>query len=156
MRLKLGGEIHEVVSRSEGTYAVDGQTVEVSVAAHAPPRFEGRTARGRRTGFVVRAGDQVFAQIGSRAYAFKVVPRLAAQADAIDSGALEAPMPGRVTRVAVAVGDPVVRGQELIVVEAMKMENALVAPSDGVVKSLTVKEGDMVTPGSALIVIEPS
>ena len=58
--------------------------------------------------------------------------------------------------VAAAVGDAVKRGQELIVVEAMKMENALVAPTDGVVMSVAVKVGDMVAPGPALIVIEPA
>jgi 3-methylcrotonyl-CoA carboxylase alpha subunit len=64
-------------------------------------------------------------------------------------------MPGRVTRVAVAVGDSVTRGQELIVVEAMKMENALVAPIDGVVTLIEAKVGDMVQPGSPLVVVEP-
>ena len=154
MRLKLGSEIHEALPRGEGAYAIDGRDVKVNVSASAPPRFEARTARGRSSFFVVRAGDLVFAQIGPRAYSLRVVPRVVAAADAAESGALEAPMPGRVTRVNVSVGDSVTRGQELIVVEAMKMENALVAPNDGVVKSLTVKVGDMVAPGPALIVVE--
>ena len=99
----------------------------------------------------------MFAQIGGRSYRLTVVSRAAATSseDEGAQGGLEAPMPGRVTRVAVAVGDVVKRGQELIVVEAMKMENALVAPADGVVKSLAVRVGDMVAPGPALVVLEP-
>ena len=145
MRLKLGGQIHDVVRKSEREFDVDGARVEVAPG-------------GRANVFVAREGDQVFAQIGGRAYRLSVVSRAAAGASdhAAMEGELEAPMPGRVTRVAVGVGEKVKRGQELIVVEAMKMENALVAPSDGVVKSVSVKVGDMVAPGPALIVIEAS
>ncbi len=72
-----------------------------------------------------------------------------------DAGGLEAPMPGRVAAVHVAAGERVVRGQELLVVEAMKMENALRAPRDGVVRAVHVAPGDMVAPGRALLEIEP-
>jgi biotin carboxyl carrier protein len=93
--------------------------------------------------------------VGDREYDLTVMGRLAAsEAHSMAEGVLETPMPGRVTRVAVIAGDPVKRGQELIVIEAMKMENALVAPMDGVVKSVAVKAGDMVAPGSALVVVE--
>jgi len=67
------------------------------------------------------------------------------------SGALEAPMPGRVIALRVAPGQAVTKGQELLVVEAMKMENALRAPRDGVVKSVAVRPGDMVSPGIVLV-----
>jgi biotin carboxyl carrier protein len=56
--------------------------------------------------------------------------------------------------VSVVPGEAVRRGQELVVVEAMKMENALLSPEDGVVTSVKVKVGDMVAPGLALVVIE--
>jgi 3-methylcrotonyl-CoA carboxylase alpha subunit len=69
-------------------------------------------------------------------------------------GALEAPMPGRVIAVRVAPGQPVSKGQELLVVEAMKMENALRAPRDGVVKAVTARAGDMVSPGVVLVELE--
>ena len=157
-RLKLGGHVHEVIRRSEDAFDVDGVRVRASVTPAGLSRFEGRTASRRATVFTVRDGDSVFAQIGGRSYHLIVVARSAAAAseDSAGQGALDAPMPGRVTRVAVAVGELVKRGQELIVVEAMKMENALVSPHDGAVKSLAVKVGDMVAPGPALVVIEAS
>jgi 3-methylcrotonyl-CoA carboxylase alpha subunit len=70
------------------------------------------------------------------------------------SGALEAPMPGRVIAVRVEPGQAVAKGQELLVVEAMKMENALRAPRDGVVKSVAARPGDMVSPGLVLVELE--
>ena len=70
-----------------------------------------------------------------------------------DTGALEAPMPGRVSAVKVTVGQRVAKGEELLVVEAMKMENALRAPRTGVVRALHAGPGDMVAPGRALVEI---
>jgi biotin carboxyl carrier protein len=63
-------------------------------------------------------------------------------------------MPGRVAALKVAPGQAVRRGDELVVVEAMKMENALRAPRDGVVRVVHVATGDMVAPGRALLEIE--
>lgn len=65
-------------------------------------------------------------------------------------GALLAPMPGRVIAVPVVEGQRVARGERLLVLEAMKMEQALVAPFDGVVAELKAVEGAQVTEGMVL------
>jgi len=57
------------------------------------------------------------------------------------SGYLLSPMPGLLMRISVTVGDSVKAGQELAVVEAMKMENILLAERDAVVKSIPVDIG---------------
>lgn len=67
---------------------------------------------------------------------------------------VNAPMPGRVVRVLVAVGDEVAHRQGLIVIEAMKMENELGAPKAGRVTEIAVVEGTSVEAGRLLIVIE--
>jgi acetyl/propionyl-CoA carboxylase alpha subunit len=61
------------------------------------------------------------------------------------------PMPAVVVGVMVAEGDQVKRGQNLVVVSAMKMETTLVAPRDGTVTAVRVKEGDKVMPGEILV-----
>ena len=65
-----------------------------------------------------------------------------------------APMPGMIVRFVKNVGDKVTKGEAVVVLEAMKMENALVAPCDGVVKGIKLNSGDTVAKGAVLCVIE--
>jgi len=67
---------------------------------------------------------------------------------------IKAPMPGRVVRVLVSVGEHVRARQGVVVVEAMKMENELRAPRDGTVKEVVVAAGAAVESGAVLVVIE--
>ena len=76
-----------------------------------------------------------------------------AEADA-GAGSLHAPMPGLVTAVMVASGDAVTRGQTLLTMEAMKMEQAIKSPIDGVVAQLPVVVGQQVGADALLIRIE--
>ncbi|HMI20974.1 MAG TPA: biotin carboxylase N-terminal domain-containing protein [Sphingomonas sp.] len=69
-------------------------------------------------------------------------------------GALTAPMPGRIVSVDVAEGASVTAGQRLVVLEAMKMEQALVAPFDGIVAELKAVAGAQVSEGTLLVRIE--
>ncbi|AXK46674.1 acetyl/propionyl/methylcrotonyl-CoA carboxylase subunit alpha [Brachybacterium saurashtrense] len=68
---------------------------------------------------------------------------------------LDAPMPGTVTAVLVADGDPVTAGQAVLVVEAMKMEHTLLAPEPGTVR-LDVAAGQRVARGEELAWVEPA
>lgn len=67
---------------------------------------------------------------------------------------ITAPIPGRVSRILVEPGQQIARGDGVIVVEAMKMENELRAPRDGVVGSIDVEEGQGVAGGALLVTIE--
>jgi propionyl-CoA carboxylase alpha chain len=64
---------------------------------------------------------------------------------------LHSPMPGVVRAVAVKAGDKVFKGQEVCVIEAMKMQNKLVIGADGIVAEVRVKEGDTVSEEDLLI-----
>jgi biotin carboxyl carrier protein len=67
---------------------------------------------------------------------------------------IASPMPSKVVRFLVAVGDQVNLGDGVIVVEAMKMENELRASGSGTVREIRVKEGDAVGGGQVLVIIE--
>lgn len=66
---------------------------------------------------------------------------------------LNAPMPGKIVKLLVAVGDTVEAGKGVIVMEAMKMENELKASRAGTVQEIRVKEGQAVEMGAPLLVI---
>ena len=70
------------------------------------------------------------------------------------AGELTAPMPGQVRAVNVSEGEPVTKGQTLLVLEAMKMEIRVQAPRDGLVKKLFVKQGQTVEREQVLIEVE--
>ena len=63
------------------------------------------------------------------------------------------PMPGSILKVNVAKGDVVKKGQSLLILEAMKMENDIKAPADGKVVDIKVIKGDCVTLGQTLVEI---
>ena len=77
----------------------------------------------------------------------------AAAPAAAEGTLLLAPMPGMVVRFERQVGDTVKKGDTMLILEAMKMENALVAPCDGTIKALNFKVGDSVVKGATLGVI---
>ena len=88
--------------------------------------------------------------------AVKAAPAAAPAPVAADAGGtpIKAPMPGMIIRFNKNVGDAVTKGEAVVVLEAMKMENALVAPCDGVLKAINCKSGDTVAKGATLCVVE--
>ena len=65
-----------------------------------------------------------------------------------------APMQGKIVEILVSVGDAVSEDSELLIVEAMKMENPVYASADGVVKEILIKEKDSVKAEQVLMVLE--
>lgn len=85
----------------------------------------------------------------------KAAPATPVQQEARSNGAgnIKAAMPGTILEIKVAVGDTVTKGQPLLVLEAMKMENDVMAPHDGEVKEIQVSKGASVNSGDALMVV---
>ncbi|HEX2956135.1 MAG TPA: biotin/lipoyl-containing protein, partial [Chitinispirillaceae bacterium] len=77
----------------------------------------------------------------------------AAPAQSANSTNVSSPLPGLVLRFSVNVGDTVASGEELLVLEAMKMETPINSPCSGTVTSINVDQGDQVNPGHLLLTI---
>jgi len=113
------------------------------------------TVDGRRVPFLcVRDGGRTWLHWDGATYVLEDEDEGARAGQRGHAHGLEAPMPGRVIAVKAAAGQAVSRGDEILVVEAMKMENAIRAPRDGVVKNISARVGDMVSPGVVLVEME--
>jgi 3-methylcrotonyl-CoA carboxylase alpha subunit len=156
MRLRCGDELFDVQLReAEGEWeaVVNGQPLRLAVSAAGAGRCVVQHAGQPATLHFARAGAVLHLFWEGVAYRLVEAREGVRRAARHDSGTLEAPMPGRVSAVKVAVGQQVTKGEELLIVEAMKMENALRAPRDGVVRAVHVSAGEMVAPGRALVEI---
>ncbi len=111
---------------------VDGEVVEVDVASVATPA-------------------PVAAPVAAPAPAARPAPVPDAPQGAVEE--VKSPLPGTVVSIAVSVGDQVVHGQELCVLEAMKMNNPIRASKAGVIQKVFVTVGQQVQHGASLMTI---
>jgi len=115
---------------------VNGRQVNAFVAA--TPAGKAITVNGRTWLFEDETARSTRARRGTQGGPQKVSP----------------PMPAVVTKILIATGETVERGQGLLVVSAMKMDTTLTAPFDGVVTRINCAEGDKVTPKQVLVDID--
>ncbi len=143
------------------TYAGPGGQVTVTyrpapvTVAGASPDAVVLVEAGVRVAYRVHAvGEMSYVDGPGWTVTLSDVDPLPEPAAALPAGSLTAPMPGQVVAVRVAKGDRVTAGQQLLALEAMKMEHAVLAPADGVVAELRVTTGSQVDAGDVLAVIE--
>ena len=139
-RIKVGDNWYTVqvgdITRSPVEVTVEGETFQVEVEGLPPPPARPRRGRPRAAGLQA--------------------PSLPDRSRPISpsDNVLRSPMPGRVISILVRPGDSVSEGDEICVVEAMKMEQSIRAPRDGVVKSVHVQPMDPVQADDPLVELE--
>ncbi|KQZ12995.1 3-methylcrotonyl-CoA carboxylase [Mesorhizobium sp. Root554] len=112
---------------------------------------DGTTHRPSQNARLARWPGHVTVFAGATSYTFTVPDPLAKADEAGGAGDfLRAPMPGLVKIVRAASGDDVIKGQPLLVLEAMKMEHTITAPHDGIIAEI-VTEGAQVMDGTVLV-----
>ncbi|HMI31310.1 MAG TPA: biotin/lipoyl-containing protein [Candidatus Limnocylindrales bacterium] len=143
-----------------------GYRVSLEGRAHRVDGLIGESMRVRIDGrpveaWVSREGETFTVELGGREYHFRLrdprAPKLARRRSEEDAtrGELHAPMPGLVVQVLAHEGEEVEAGHPVVVIEAMKMQNALVAPIKGRVRAIPVKPGTAVESGQLLLAITP-
>jgi len=146
LRVGLAEETADVDERSHTvghiatSHQADG-SVEVAVAV------DGRVWRAS----VVRSGDRLLVSLDGGAHVFELGDAPARGGAAGGAGTVVAPMPGKIVRVLVAVGDTVEAGAPLVVLEAMKMETTLRSETAGTVVAVSVESGATVDAGAVLV-----
>lgn len=127
-----------------------GQALETTALAD---RVQVRTAEGSKSAVVLRQGEKVLVSFDGSVYECERVRAGAKRGGGQASGEFKAPMPGLVVDVLVQPGDSVVRGQKLLVLEAMKTQQPVVAPFDGTVETLGVQKKQQVSEGHLLVIV---
>lgn len=133
-RVALSSPDTRVLGPGHYSLLVDGRSYEVFV-------------REGREGFLVEIDGHLI----------PVRPETGAEAKGAEKAGpavIGSPMPGRVIGIKVVEGETVERGEGVLIVEAMKMENELAAPKSGKVVKIAVKVGDAVETGEELVIIE--
>jgi propionyl-CoA carboxylase alpha chain len=102
---------------------------------------------------VTAVHEEVYVDSDLGAVTLAVLPRFPEPGGRTAPGSLLAPMPGTVVRVETEQGATVTRGQQLVVLEAMKMEHRIIAPTAGTVAELNVVQGQQVEAGAVLAVL---
>jgi propionyl-CoA carboxylase alpha chain len=148
------GDEHRVAYRHIRTGVLLPDDESISLVSATPEQVVLATDGVAHAFAVARYGDDIYVDSPLGPVQLVAVPRLPEPGSQVARGSLVAPMPGAVTRVGAAVGDPVSAGQPLIWLEAMKMEHTITAPNEGVLTELNVKPGEQVEVGSVLAHVE--
>lgn len=169
--VKIGGRTYDVEVRGS-TVVVDGHEFPTTVttengittvkAGNVPYRVQLPPATERSSGMEIQVDYRPFTVEYEGRLGGSPAPRERKVAEAstgggvgtLVKGGVTAQIAGRVITLKVKVGDTVARGDVLLLLEAMKMENEIKSPADGIVKDVPVKEGDRVSEGQVLVVVE--
>ena len=104
---------------------------------------------------VAKDGDIRFIHLDGADYELRKVSEFEEEFEETeDEGSLSSPMPGRIVKLLVKPGSKIKKGQDLLVVEAMKMENKVISPFDGTVIEIFFSEGDQIEANVPLMEIE--
>lgn len=161
----LGDENHEIeIKQVDGKVfaSVDGREYELEVSEPEPNVYLLKNEGKIFQAFVSqqKPGDPFQVQIGRHSLDIKLVDpkRLRGTGGSAEHGdgmaEIRTAMPGKIVRILVEKGASVEKGDGVLVVEAMKMQNELKSPKAGTVKEIRIVEGSTVAAGDVLAVIE--
>ena len=159
LKAELNGERHDLDIRREGPHLfarVDDREYELEASEPEPGVF--LLKHEVRVFEAYTSDDGV--TVGRRAFDVNIIDPKRLRGSAAGAGhdhghaEIRTAMPGKVVRILKAAGDTVTKGEGVIVVEAMKMQNEMRSPRDGTVGAIKVSEGNTVSAGDVLVVID--
>ncbi|MBM3328225.1 MAG: acetyl-CoA carboxylase biotin carboxyl carrier protein subunit [Calditrichaeota bacterium] len=162
MKLHLShfGDLFEATFKRDGerlTINSNDKSLEARLVLARDPQFILDVGGRLLTGYALKRNGRTFVSFEGRTWQFDEATPGTRSTGAAGTGDLSvvSPMPGTVIKVHVSIGDRVVRGQSLAIVEAMKMENEVRSPGDALVRNILVAPGRQVGFGETLLELVP-
>lgn len=155
----------EAVTNTEAMVIVDGRRHALSGRLRRPLHLFDGTINEEPVAVQLRGNDYDIALTqGSHRLVAKILPARFApmlalmpeKAEGAGADEIIAPMPGQITRILVEIGDEVLPGQDVAIIEAMKMENILTSEARGTVKSIEVSVGDNLNVDDLILALDLS
>ena len=146
-------EIHYMCNR-DGSFTVDNQH-KVVLHNWSESAVDIEIDGIRTLSSVSMDGDQLLVQCSGGNKLLTIQPRFKSSHKQEHQGSLVSPMPGKVVELQVKQGDQVKAGDNLLMIEAMKMNHIVKANEDGIIAELFVQENDQLDYGAVLMIIEP-
>jgi 3-methylcrotonyl-CoA carboxylase alpha subunit len=142
------------LNRNKVSFVLEGQTYQFSTLLWEPGNivleYQGQMIKLSAFPINTMGDKQIFA--GDFEAIVKIKPKAARKAGVttLSEGSLQSPMPGKIFKILLELGDVVKTGDPVLIVEAMKMEHMIRAPKDGTIKEIFFNEGEQVQGGVLL------
>lgn len=157
----VNGKSFEIEIEADGSLIVNGQKRAVDFRALGPSMYSILAENTSHELTIEQREDEIEVLVRGRLYSSQVLDErallMAQRTGGMMGDAKEAsvkcPMPGLIVLVPVQVGQSVTKGQTVVILESMKMQNELKAPRDGVVQIIHVEPGQSVEQNKVLITI---
>lgn len=162
-KVKVNDKLEFEVEKSKDTLMVNGSSVELDVQTLTHPNTSNVIYQNRSYNVEVVELDRTAKTAGVKVNGTRYTMQVEDQFDLLlkqlgmDAAAgtkikeIKAPMPGLVLKIMVTEGAEVKKGDSLLVLEAMKMENILKSTTDGVIKKINVAQGDKIEKNTVLL-----
>jgi biotin carboxyl carrier protein len=160
-KIKVNGKEQVTISHQDNRFSVGGKTIEVDLSSPNDSTIHALYQQKSYTIEVIEkiTSKKILLKINSREYLIEIEDQYdellhKLGLDKMTSASIseiKAPMPGLVLNIMVQEGDEVKKGDNLMILEAMKMENSIKSPIDGTVKNLKVATGDKLEKNQVMI-----
>lgn len=157
----INGEQYEVEIDNDGTILINGEVRDVDFLNLGGSLYSVITENKSLEAVIDDEDNKIDVMMDGRLYETQVLDEralLMAQRRGglgVSSGEVHSPMPGLIVKVTVEDGQTVAKGQTVVILESMKMQNELKAPADGTVTAIHVDAGKTVNKNDLLLEIEP-
>lgn len=151
------------IELKDGNYKIelDGKNYDINAESISPNTISFLVDGKTLTAYLAQSDDKVYVSINGEEFCIEKPDEKGKKgfaeehAHVGEKDSVSTPMPGKVVKILIKVGDEVRKNQTLVIVEAMKMENEIKSPTVAKIKKINFKEGDLVDTGQPIVELEP-